>query len=339
MKKKIILSIAVLTLLTGCGKTIPKLENGQNAVVSFEDGSMISVDELYKEMKEDYATNILLDLIDKKLLEEEYKDKLDDAEEYAKSYVNSLKNYYVDDKGNYSESKLLQAVQNVGFKDIAAFQENVRMGHLKNLAVEDYVKSTLKDKELEDYYKKEIVGDREVLHIQIVPEVKDSMTDNEKKDKETEAENEAKAIIARLKKGEKFEDLAKELSDDSATKENGGSLGFINKGSYGSDVFDKEVYALKVGEYSTTPVKTSKGYEIVYIKSEKDKKAFDDVKEEIEKTLVNDKLDADATLQVTALVEFRKSKGVEIADSEIERDYKTYIDNSIAAIKAQNSSN
>ena len=49
MKKKIIGIMLVVLILSGCGK-IPKLENGQEAVVSLDEGA-ISVDDLYTEMK------------------------------------------------------------------------------------------------------------------------------------------------------------------------------------------------------------------------------------------------------------------------------------------------
>ena len=53
MKKILISILTVLLLVTSCGK-VPKLENGQEAVVTM-DGKNISVDDLYKELKEDYA--------------------------------------------------------------------------------------------------------------------------------------------------------------------------------------------------------------------------------------------------------------------------------------------
>lgn len=330
--------LAAVTLLSGCGKTIPKLSNGDDAVVSFKDGSKISVNELYEEMKNDYATNVLITMIDKKLLEEKYEDKLEEAKEYAKNVVEATKKNYVDEKGNYDEKSFLNQINMYGYSDEEVFEEAFRLNYLKNLAVDDYVKSTLTDKEIEKYYKDEIVGDRDTYHIQIIPDVKTSMTDSEKKEAEEKALNDAKAIIARLKKGESFEDLAKEKSDDEATKENGGSLGFINKGYNGSEEFDKALYSLKVGEYSETPVKTTNGYEILYVKEEKEKKSLDDARSEIEKTLIDEKLEKDSTLQITAITELRKEKGLDIIDSEIERSYNRYIDNIIQSLKEQDAS-
>ncbi len=333
MKKKIVLGVAIITLLCGCGRTIPTLQDGKEAVVTFEDGSMISVDDLYGELKEN-ATAMLINMIDRKILEKEYSDKIEESKESAKNYIASLKNYYTDEKGVYDENALLTAINRYyGFDSLEAFQESVELNYLSNLAIDDYAKSLVKDKEIEKYYKDEVVADREVYHIQIVPEVTDTMTDAEKKEKEEEALNEAKSVIAKLKKGEKFEDLAKEYSDDEATKDENGSLGSINKGTYGNDDFDKEVYSLKVGEYSKTPIKTTKGYEIVFIKSESEKKSLEDSKEDIIKALADEKLEKDATLQITAMTELRKKNGVDIVDSEINSNYKNYINRLIQAAK------
>ena len=49
MKKIVISMLVVLLLITGCGK-VPVLSNGEEAVITLEDGA-ISVDELYQEMK------------------------------------------------------------------------------------------------------------------------------------------------------------------------------------------------------------------------------------------------------------------------------------------------
>ena len=52
MKKILISSLIVLFLVSGCGK-IPKLENGQDAVVTLKGGD-ISVDTLYEKVKNSY---------------------------------------------------------------------------------------------------------------------------------------------------------------------------------------------------------------------------------------------------------------------------------------------
>jgi foldase protein PrsA len=328
MKKKILLAVLLVCTLCGCSKTIPTLSDGSEAVVSFSDGSMISVDELYNEMKSSYATSILIDMIDTKILEDKYSDDLEDADEYAENYVASFKTYFTDDNGDYDESSLVSYLsQYYGYNSVDDFKTALRLNYLRNLAIEDYAKSQVKESAIKKYYKNSIVGDREVSHIEIIPEVTDTMTDDEKEEAEEAALAKAKEVIAKLKKGESFEDLAAEYSDDDDTKDAGGSLGYINKGDYGSDEFDDEAFSLTVGKYSTTPVKTSSGYEIIYVTNEKDKAALDDVRDDIIETLAEDLLNDDATLQVTGIKALREEYGVDIVDDEINSSYKKYMDN------------
>ena len=328
MKKKILLVLVAVLILCGCEKTIPKLSNGDEAVVSFKSGEKISVNELYEEMKNSYALQILIDLIDTKILEDKYADSLSDAESYTENYFSSIKLYYTDEKGNYDEDKLITDIQSYyGYSSVEQFKEAVRINYLRNKAVIDYAKSQVKESDIKKYYKEEVVGDREVSHILIVPDTKDNMTDDEKNVVLEEALATAKEVIAKLKKGEKFEDLAATYSEDENTKNDGGNLGFINKGSYGSDAFDEEVYKLKVGSYSTTPVKTNEGYEIIYVKSEKEKSALDDVKNSIIETLAEKAISEDSTMQIVGLRELRKEYGLDIIDDEISKQYSRYMTN------------
>ena len=325
MSKGIILGALVVLLMCGCEKTIPKLSNGDEAVVSFKDGSMISANEFYEKIKAN-SYSVLINMIDTKIYEAEYPKKIEDAKKYADNYYESMKMYYTDENGNYDESQLLSALkQYYGYTTIDEYKEALKINYLRNEVIEAYAKSLIDDGDINKYYENEIVGDREVSHIQIIPDVTDDMNNDEKEEAENKALETAKEVIAKLKKGEKFEDLAKEYSEDASTKDNKGSLGYINKGTYGSDEFDNEVYRLAVGEYSNTPVKTTSGYEIVYVTNEKEKKKLEDVKDNIIETLAKNKLNDDATIQVDAVKEIRKKYGMEIIDDDLEKNYSKYM--------------
>lgn len=328
MKKKLLFVVVAVLLLCGCEKTIPKLSNGDEAVVSFKDGTKISVNDLYNKMKKTYALQILIDMIDTRILESKYADMLNKALEYTENYFSSIKLYYTDENGKYDEDQLLSDINSYyGYSSIEQFKESVKINYLRNQAITDYAKSNVKESNVKKYYKDEIVGDREVSHILIVPKTKDNMTDDEKNVVLEEALATAKEVITKLKKGEKFEDLAASYSEDEKTKDSGGSLGYINKGSYGSDAFDAEVYKLKVGSYSTTPVKTNEGYEIIYVTNEKEKESLDDVKDKIIETLAEKSISEDATMQIVALRELRKEYGLDIVDDEINTQYSKYMTN------------
>lgn len=77
-----------------------------------------------------------------------------------------------------------------------------------------------------------------------------------------ENEDEAKAIIAQLKKGGKFEDIAKKSSKDPGSGANGGDLDWANASSYVKEFSDAMV-ALQKGKTTETPVKTQYGYHII----------------------------------------------------------------------------
>ena len=151
MKKKLILIIITIGLLTGCGK-VPKLSNGNDAIIKFDDGTMYSVDEIWNEVKDNYALSVMLTKIDEKILLEEYKDKQSDMEEYLKNYETYLKSNYVDDAGKFDEQAMNDALASAGYSSIDILLDQQKVTYLTNLAVTDYAKGKITDKEINDYY-------------------------------------------------------------------------------------------------------------------------------------------------------------------------------------------
>jgi parvulin-like peptidyl-prolyl isomerase len=78
-----------------------------------------------------------------------------------------------------------------------------------------------------------------------------------------ETEEEAQNVLARLKAGEDFASVAKELSIDEATIEDGGDLGWFPRGVMASE-FEDAAFALQPGETSDI-VQTSFGYHIIQV--------------------------------------------------------------------------
>ncbi|NNB16589.1 SurA N-terminal domain-containing protein [Pseudomonas fragi] len=113
----------------------------------------------------------------------------------------------------------------------------------------------VKDDELQALYQKEIASlaeQRRAAHILI--EVNDKVSDEQAKARIAE-------IQQRLAKGESFEALAKEFSQDPGSAANGGDLGFAGPGVY-DPVFETAVYGLKQDQVSE-PVRTSFGYHLI----------------------------------------------------------------------------
>lgn len=75
------------------------------------------------------------------------------------------------------------------------------------------------------------------------------------------SEPDAEQALARLKKGEPFEAVARAMSKDPATASQGGKLSAFHKGMLPPE-FEEAAFKLKVGEISS-PVKTQFGYHII----------------------------------------------------------------------------
>lgn len=106
-------------------------------------------------------------------------------------------------------------------------------------------------------------------------------------------EDQAKALIASLKKNAKFEDLAKKSSKDPGSAAKGGDLDWANAGSYVKEFSDAMV---KLGKGQTTeaPVKSQFGYHIIRVDDVRQAQLpkFDDVKPQIGQQLLQQKLAA-----------------------------------------------
>ncbi|MDX9994930.1 MAG: peptidyl-prolyl cis-trans isomerase [Rhodocyclaceae bacterium] len=96
-----------------------------------------------------------------------------------------------------------------------------------------------------------------------------------------EKEGEAKDIIEKLKKGEKFDELAK-ASKDPGSKDRGGELGWANKSSY-VPAFSEAMAKLEKGKYTESPVQSNFGWHVIQLDDVRELKApaFDEVKPQI----------------------------------------------------------
>ena len=334
MKKKMLGLIAATLLLSGCGK-VPTLSNGDEAVVSFENGEMISVNELYEKIKDTYALSTIITMIDTYVLETSFPDYKDTAKETAESYINALRENYE------TEDDLLNDIKTyTGMSSVEAYQEYLYISYMESHAAEEYAKSLVTDKQIEKYYKDEFKGDVEVSHILITPDVTDDMKDDEKKAKEEEAKEKANSLLKELKEvdndklAEKFASLAKENSEDSATKEKGGALGKLNKTTLSSnyDELIDAAYKTKDGALYGKVVTTELGYHVIYKTKTHDKLSLEDAEDTIRKVLAEELFAKEKTISYDALNHYRDELGMKIEDSEIQTQYAYYMNNLLNSI-------
>lgn len=312
-KKKIasVFLIGVLLLTAGCAKT-PKLENGQELFASI-DGYKISVDDLYAELKTKGGLSIMLDMVDKFIINKEIKDQTG-ADNYVDGQMAMYEEYY----GDEFEDTLKQ----YGYNSVDDFKAVIKSDYLKQKVALNYLETTVTEKELNEYYGTKIYGDLTVKYILVRPAELDSDASKEDKLKaEAEALKEAKEIIKKINKGEKIEDLAKEYSDDSVSALNGGLLSGFNIDQV-DEAFFKAANALKDGELTKEPVKDVNGYNIILKVSSAEKPKLEDVKEKILETLAEEKLNADENAYNDAWYQIRKKYKLEIVDTDVKTLYQ-----------------
>lgn len=104
------------------------------------------------------------------------------------------------------------------------------------------------------------------------------------------SEDQAKSIIEQLKKGAKFEDLAKKYSTDPAAK-SGGDLGFFKKEDMLPE-FATVAFALKPGQVSQTPVHTRYGWHVIQVLETRvaKPKTFEQSHDEVRQQLIQEQI-------------------------------------------------
>lgn len=130
-----------------------------------------------------------------------------------------------------------------------------------------------------------------------------------------EAQHRAEDLLKQLKAGAKFEDLAKKYSEDPGSAKEGGSLGWIGKGRTVPE-FEKAAFSLPKGQLSDL-VKSNYGFHIIRVDDRQDAhmKSLDEIKDEIEPILKQQKAQEIAQKQAEDLAQQAKKQGLDAAAS------------------------
>lgn len=106
-----------------------------------------------------------------------------------------------------------------------------------------------------------------------------------------EKEDEAKAIIASIKKGGKFEDIAKKQSKDPGSGARGGDLDWASPNSYVAE-FTEALVKLEKGKMTQTPVKSQFGWHVIRLDDVREAQLpkLEEVKPQIAQQLQQQKL-------------------------------------------------
>lgn len=178
----------------------------------------------------------------------------------------------------------------------------------------------LRDRALHNAYFREEVVDKvsdEDVRARYDKEVAATPPENEVRARHIllKTEEEAKAVIAELDAGAKFEDVAKEKSTG-PTGPNGGDLGYFTRGRMVPE-FEEAAFALDVGSYTEEPVETQFGWHVIKLEDKRQVQppSFAEVEGQIRGVLLRERY-------FELLSQLREEADVEITDPALKEAYE-----------------
>jgi len=236
----------------------------------------------FKDTFKDTVLNGMIDI--EAVCEQAKKEKLVPTTDEVNKAFNNLK------KNIDSDEEYEKKLEDLGISDkciknqvektliIQKYAENFD----KNVKITDEEMKKYYEEHKKDYYKDEVKASH--ILISTVDDNGNPLSEAKKK----EAKKKAEEVLKKAKSGEEFSELAKEYSDDPGSAANGGDLGYFTKGQM-VQPFEEAAFSLKPGEISGL-VESEYGYHIIKVYDKIDEQLpFDDVKDEIKNTLIQNK--------------------------------------------------
>ena len=280
---------------------------GTNPVLKVN-GTIITSDDLYEQMKQDYNISYFIEYIDKTILDKKYAedDKMkEEVEKTAQNYFDMYEQYYQMDEGDF-------LAQN-GFENKEQFLEALKLEYRRKLYYYDYLKTQITDEQIQKYYDEKVLGDMNTQHILV--QINGNMN-------ETAAKKIAEEIIDKLNDGQSFDEVRKEYYDKIIYED----LKYVAFNAELDETFLEALKKLPENSYSKTPVKTSYGYHVIYKKDQKDKPSLADVKDRIIEELCYELDVDDEKLYNKSLLKMREEAGLEFLDPIMKEKYEEYIE-------------
>ncbi|PGM95553.1 peptidylprolyl isomerase PrsA [Bacillus cereus] len=269
------------TIITCVALTLSACGSSENVATS-KVGN-VTEKEFSKELRQTYGKSTLSQMmLNKALL-----DKYEVSDEEAKKQVEAAKEQMGD--------KFKVALEQVGLKNEDELKEKMK----PEIALEKAIRATVTDKDVKDNHKPEM----KVSHILV-------------KDEKT-----AKEVKEKINNGEDFTALAKQYSEDTGSKEQGGEIAGFAPGQTVKE-FEEAAYKLDAGQVSE-PIKTSYGYHIIKVTDKKELKPFDEVKDSIRKDLEQQRLqDATGKWKQQVINDLLKEADIKVTDKEFKDTFK-----------------
>ncbi|GAF64556.1 hypothetical protein BTS2_1449 [Bacillus sp. TS-2] len=270
MKKNVIYGLSIAVVLIGAillGITV----SGSPNVMASINGEKIKEEDVQNLVMDQYGTEGLETLVTNKVIELEAEKQ---GVTVSDEEINEEKQRYFDLYGGEEAFEEMLALNGVLMEDI---ENDITQYLLSRKMIEPSIEITDEDIQAhfdsnkEQYNQQEQV---EASHILVG------------------SEEEAEEVIEKLNDGEAFSELAAEYSTDESNKDNGGELGFFGRGEM-VEAFDAAVFEMDIDEISD-PIETDFGFHVVQVtdKLEAEEAVLEDHKEEVESTLLDQKIQA-----------------------------------------------
>jgi parvulin-like peptidyl-prolyl isomerase len=194
-------------------------------------------------------------------------------------------------RNNISDTQLNEALLQQGL-DIATYRQEVKrqITRIKVIEIAVRAKVAVSDDDIKRYYDqnlRQLGADRKVRASHIFLAIPEGATNAEAE----QVRKSAADLVRQARNGADFAKLAKEHSQDSATRQEGGDLGYFGRGMLPPAV-EEIVFAMDPGEVRG-PVRAERGFHIIKLVDRQDEKArtYEEVKDQLREQLYQQELD------------------------------------------------
>jgi len=290
MRKHLFAAISLMSLLPASWSSAAQPAAKDSGVVATVNGVKLTKTEVKERLWKRYGDAAMRELIDEKLISQTAASlKLEADRKEVGTRLQRLRSQFPD------EASFKKRLADSG-TNLEELTQEIRGQVLRENLLIKAKGLRVPDAEVETFFEanKERLGTPESAHVRHIL---------------VGTEKEAKDFLTSLKAGADFAILAKQVSQDKATQENGGDLGFVTRGTLQPEI-EKVVFSLKPGQVSE-PVQAANGFHLIKLDELKPGKPAElkDVKEEVRQGLLGEKLSKEWPVY---LKELREKAKIEI---------------------------
>lgn len=298
-----------LAILAGVALMVPLAACGNKAVATTS-GGKITESAYYSSLKSTSSgKQVLQQMILNKVLEKQYGDDV------SKAAVTKEYNTY---KSQYGTS--FSTVLSQNSMTTSSLKEEIRSNLLLKEAVKDHTKITQKaiNKQWKSFEPKVQTAEILVAKKSTAQDIIDTLNST--------SGNKLKA----------FKKLAKSKSTDTSNKSTGGVVSaFDNTDTSLASAYKKAAFKLKTGEYTTSPVKTSSGYQVIYMIKNPGKGTEKQHTADLKEQIITEDM-SNSTKLHSVVTKVLKKGNVSIKDSDLKNILDDYLSTSSSSTSTSN---